>query len=224
MKFRHELKHEINAADRIMICQRLRAVAKLDAHAAGGTYKIKSLYFDDAADTALFDKINGAPRREKFRIRYYNDDTEIIRLEKKSKIDNLCSKQSCSLSKAEAQAIIDGRLDWMSQSDRPLIRELYVRMINNRIRPKAVVEYTRIPFVYGPGNVRVTIDYDLRTSAKTEDFLSNGHITIPVVGAPIILEVKWDEFLPDIIRDAVRIEGRMSGAFSKYAACRVSMI
>ena len=89
------------------------------------------------------------------------------------------------------------------------------------LRPRTIVDYTREPFVYGPGNVRVTLDYDIRTGLGCTDFLNSSCVTIPTGGPAAVLEVKWDAFLPDIIRDAVQLEGRRASAFSKYAACRI---
>ena len=94
-------------------------------------------------------------------------------------------------------------------------------MVTQGLRPKVIVEYRREPVLYDPGNVRVTLDYQLRTSPRCADFLSPDCVTIPAGRAPIILEVKWDAFLPDIIRDAVQLDGRHTAAFSKYAACRI---
>lgn len=83
------------------------------------------------------------------------------------------------------------------------------------------MDYVREPFVYGPGNVRVTLDYDIRTGICGTDFLNPDCVMVPSGEPPVILEVKWDAFLPDIIRDAVQLPGRMAGAYSKYAACRI---
>ena len=219
--FRHEWKHEINVSDLIAIRQRLRAVAKPDPHAVDGRYLIRSLYFDDSTDKALREKLDGVNQREKFRIRYYNGDTSFINLEKKSKRNGLGSKDMALLTAEEAQAIVDGKLDWMPASGRPLVQELYSKMKSQGLRPKTIVDYTREPFVYAPGNVRVTLDYDIRTGLGCTDFLNVDCVTIPAGDAPIILEVKWDEFLPDVIRDAVQLSGRRVSAFSKYAQCRI---
>lgn len=220
-KYRHEWKHVINAADRIAIRQRLRVVARPDPHTVDGKYMIRSLYFDDLNDTALREKIDGVNLREKFRIRYYNGDTSRIHLEKKCKTNGLCSKFSASLTRGEAQSIADGRIEWMRDDGRPLVKEFYVKMRNRGLKPKTIVDYTREPFIFGPGNVRVTIDYDIRTGMNGTDFLNPDCITVPAGDAAIILEVKWDEYLPDIIRDAVDLKGRRAEAFSKYAACRI---
>ena len=221
IQYRHEWKHEINYSDLLAIRSRLSAVARPDPHASGGRYLIRSLYFDNASDKALREKIDGVNMREKFRIRYYNGDTSFISLEKKSKKNGLGTKFSARLTPEEAQKIVDGDLDWMIGSGRPLIEELYCKMQYQGMRPKTIVDYTREPFIYEPGNVRVTFDYDIRTGLGSTDFLNPDCTTIPAGDAGIILEVKWDNFLPSIIRDCVQMPGRRVSAFSKYAQCRI---
>lgn len=221
MDYRHEWKHSISRPDMLMLRQRLRAVMEPDPHTIDGKYFIRSLYFDTPGDTALREKLDGVSRREKFRIRCYNHDTSLIHLEKKSKLAGLGSKLSAPLSPQQVQSILDGDLGWMLRSSQPLIQELYCKMATTRLRPRTIVDYTREPFVYGPGNVRVTIDYDIRTGLRSTGFLDPDCITIPAGDSPIILEVKWDGFLPDIIRSAVQLESRQASAFSKYAQCRI---
>lgn len=221
MEYRHEVKHEIDRADLTVLRQRLRAVARIDEHAANGRYQIRSLYFDDSRDTALREKIDGVSRREKFRIRYYNGDTSLIHLEKKSKLNGLGNKQTAVLTLREAQALADGDMGWMLSHPHGLVRELYAKMRLYGLRPKTIVDYTREPFFYAPGNVRVTLDYDIRTGLGCTDFLNPCCVTVPAGDAPILLEVKWDSFLPDIIRDALQLPGRRAFAFSKYAQCRI---
>ena len=220
MDFRHEWKHEISYLDLLTLRQRLRAVAQADPHAVDGKYLIRSLYFDTPSDRALREKLDGVSRREKFRIRYYNGDTSVIHLEKKSKLGGLGNKQSAPLSVPETSALLQGGLSWMTDSGRPLVRELYSKIRTQQLRPRTIVEYTREPYVCPAGNVRVTLDYDIRIGLSCEDFLNPG-ITIPAGDAPIILEVKWDSFLPSVIRDAIQLEGRHTSSFSKYAQCRI---
>ena len=216
--FRHEWKHVLNYADLLTLRHRLGAVMERDPHAIDGKYHIRSLYFDNPDDKALREKIDGVNIREKFRIRLYNRDTSLIKLEKKSKRNGLGTKYSASLTEEEAQKIVDGDLDWMMASDQALVQELYCKM---RLEPKTIVDYTREPFIFRPGNVRVTLDYDIRTGQERTDFLDPEVVTIPAGDAPILVEVKWDEFLPTIIRDAVTLPNRRVGSFSKYAQCRV---
>ena len=219
--YRHEWKHELNYLDLLTIRQRLRAVMEPDPHAVGGKYLIRSLYFDNPDDKALREKVDGVNMREKFRIRYYNGDPSVIHLEKKGKRNGLGTKYSASLTREEAQAIVDGELDWMMDSGRPLVQELYCKMRYQRLRPKTIVDYTREPFIYRPGNVRVTFDYNIRTGMSCTDFFNPDCITVPAGDSPILLEVKWDEYLPEIIRAAVQTPGRRESAFSKYAQCRI---
>lgn len=221
MNFRHEWKHEISYSDMLAVRQRLRAVAKPDAFAPAGRYEIRSLYLDTPEDKALREKLDGVNRREKFRIRYYNRDASRIFLEKKSRCNGLGSKERAVMTDQEAQALVDEDYGWMRESADALIRELYRKMTVQRLRPRTIVDYTREPFTYGPGNVRVTLDYHIRTGLNCIDFLNPDCVTVPAGEAPIILEVKWDEFLPAVIRDAVQLTGRRAQAFSKYAACRI---
>ncbi len=220
MKFRHEIKYEINYSDMLSARSRLSAVAKADPYADCGKYNVRSLYFDDSSDTALREKIDGVNRREKFRLRFYNGNTDFIRLEKKSKINGLCAKISAEITAEQVEYMLKGYVDFLIESDSPLMRELYAKMKNVGLRPKTIVEYTREPFVFSAGNVRVTFDYGIRTGLQTEDFLKENCVTIPASDS-IVMEVKWDDFLPDIIRSAAGLDSRRAGAFSKYASCRI---
>ena len=90
----------------------------------------------------------------------------------------------------------------------------------NRLMPKTVVAYQRVPFVYAPGNVRVTIDWNIRTGSP-RDFLDPRGLTLPIAEDVTLLEVKWDEYLPNVIRRAAALKSRTPASFSKYAVCRV---
>ncbi len=221
MDFRNEWKIEINAADLLALRSRLRVLMEPDEHAEDGRYQVRSLYFDTQADRALREKIDGVNRREKFRIRYYNGDTDYLSLEKKSKLNGLCNKQAVRITIEQAQEITNGGIPELWQNAPPLLRELCYKMKTEGLQPKAVVDYTREPFVYRPGNVRVTFDYGIRTGLRYRDFLNAGLVTVPAGDAPILMEVKWDAFLPDMIRDAIQLTGRRPAAFSKYAQCRI---
>lgn len=222
MVYRNEIKHEISAADKAAICASMRAVARPDPHAGpDGRYLIRSLYFDTPADKALREKLDGVSEREKFRIRFYNGDPSVMHLEKKVKRGGLGCKVSAPITAEEAQRIVDGDTDWMAVSGRGLIVELYAKMKSEGLRPKTIVDYTRTPFVYGPGNVRVTIDENIRTGLGCTDFLNPRCVTVPAGEPVILLEVKWDDYLPAVIRRAVAVKSRRGAAFSKYQTCRI---
>lgn len=220
--YRSELKHEITPGDKAAICANLRAVAHPDPHVGdSGQYVIRSLYFDSIADSAFRANIDGLNEREKFRLRYYNDNTALIHLEKKVKRGGLGYKLSADVTAEEVRRMLARDIDWMPTSGRALLVELYVKMKTQGLRPRAIVEYTRTPFVYAPGNVRVTVDENIRTSLRCEDFLSPDCVLVPIDVPVILLEVKWDAYLPSVIKRAVQLRGVRCSAFSKYVHSRV---
>ena len=221
-RFRHELKYEINYGQYMIIRQRLRAVCEPDPHTGeDGTYLIRSIYFDNIDDKALKEKINGMSMREKFRIRYYNDDLSYITLEKKQKINELCKKVECSLTKEEVCDILSGDTGFMRDHPAELVRELYSAMTTQSLRPKVLVSYRREPYIYRPGNVRVTFDSKIKTSTFGT-YLPGDILDIPATDEPsqMIMEVKYDDFLPDIIKTIVNEGNILQQSFSKYEACR----
>ncbi len=223
MKFRHELKYYINMSDYMTIRSRLSLIASADRHVSkNGTYLIRSLYFETPTDRVLREKIDGVNNREKFRIRLYNNDPAFIRLEKKTKTNGLCNKISAPLTQEQCRKIINGDTDFMKESPYGLVRELAAKMTFEQLRPQTIVDYTREAFVYGPGNVRITLDSDIRTGIRSTDIFNPELPTVRTTLAPTtILEVKYDEFLPEIIREVVRVQNRKQTAFSKYAIARM---
>ena len=217
---RHEGKHAINASDAAAIRRRMRSVAQPDPHAGpDGSYRVRSIYFDNADNKALREKLDGLDDREKFRIRLYDGDPSFISLEKKKKLQGLCFKQTVRLTEKQCRALLAGNTAWME--GHPLLEELRVKMTTQQLRPRTLVDYRREAFVYPAGNVRITLDSDLRTGLASTDFLGAPPVLPADPGfSPVLLEVKYDAFLPDIIRTMVQVPDRNAAAFSKYAACR----
>ncbi len=221
--FRHELKYEIGYPRYLELRSRLQAVMCSDSHAgADGRYLIRSIYFDNYADKALREKRDGVSRREKFRIRYYNDDFSLITLEKKVKDNNLCRKLGAEITEAECRQLLDGRLNWMRGHPAVLVQELYAKMHYQILRPRVLVSYIREPYVYRAGNVRVTFDSDIRTTLYHGSFLEETVRDLSTADRPgtRILEIKYDAFLPEVIRGLIQTESLRQQAFSKYEACR----
>ena len=221
MKLRHEWKHEISYSEAYALKTRLSLVMETDENSINGKYLVRSLYFDNLNDKVLREKLDGVSRREKFRLRYYNNNTDFIVLEKKSKLNGLCSKEKVQLNIEEVKAVLNSDFTALENIDKPLVQELLLKMKTSGLRPKTIVDYDREAFVFGPGNVRVTIDSNIRTGMMSTDFLNPNAITIPAGDAPIVLEVKWDEFLPAFVRDLVQMKQCRTSAFSKYASCRI---
>ncbi len=222
-KYRHELKYSITPAEYMALRGRLGAVMQPDPHTGpDGHYTIRSIYFDDFRDKALREKIDGVQMREKFRIRYYNDDLSYMTLEKKIKHNDLCMKVDAPITEEECRMILSGPDEQMMEHKSQLVRELYCKMRYQQLKPRVLVSYTREPYVYKPGNVRITFDSDIRTTIFHSDFLEKNVRDIDACDAPgqMILEVKFDNCLPGIIACLIQTGTMRQQAFSKYGACR----
>ncbi len=216
---RHELKHQISPLEDLVLSSNCRKVFTHDNHAKNGTYQVNSLYFDTFDDQAYQDKIAGVNVREKFRIRYYDDDLSFIRLEKKFKRNGLCGKISTRLSFGQTKDILDSHYDWMVETNDPLLLEFYAKIKGQGLHPVTVVVYQREPFIYPYDNVRITFDRHISTTPSIQSFLSIG-CTIPVLVETTVLEVKYDRYLADIVRQMVNLNDRRHGATSKYTLSR----
>ena len=220
-RLRHESKHQVSPQEDLVLAGRLRRLFPHDAHAGtDGTYRVTSLYFDTPYDTALREKLDGVNRREKFRLRYYGERPDFLKLEKKWKVNGLCGKHSARLTLEEAERLLSGEDAFLLERGEPLLSELYHKLRGTLLRPRTVVCYDREAFLYAPGNVRVTLDRNLRTCGDSAGFLSPGAFPLKPLEGVTVLEVKYDAFLPDLVRLAVQIPDRRAGACSKYALCR----
>lgn len=222
-QYRHELKYSVSYADYLAMRTRLQMIMKRDPHVSSdGLYLIRSIYFDNSDDKVLFEKVNGYAKREKFRIRYYNDDLSYITLEKKQKNNDLSLKSGTRITEDEYKKILTGDTAFMKEHDSDIVRELYSKMKYQRLRPRILVSYVREPYIFKAGNVRVTFDSKIRTSLFTRDFLTGNVSDISATDNPedMLLEVKYDAFLPEIIQDIIQVKGMRQQAFSKYGTCR----
>lgn len=221
VKLRHEFKHSIYHGEDIVLTSQLRKLFPHDKNAdSHGSYRVSSLYFDTPYDKALRQKIDGVNCREKFRLRYYNDDLTFIRLEKKFKINGLCGKRSTRVTASQVERILSGDIEFLLYSNDPQLQELYSKMRGQQLMPKTIVTYDREAFLFNPGNVRITLDRNLRTGLASLDFLNPDFHHTPVSDGVTVLEVKYDEFLPEIVKMAVQIPNCQASAYSKYAVCR----
>ena len=217
-RLRHEEKHQVNLREALVLSRRLEKLFPRDPHAGPeGSYQVVSLYYDDPYDTALRQKLDGMNRREKFRLRYYGKEPAFFKLEKKYKVKGLCGKGSCRLSREEGERLLRRDFAFLLEKEEPLAREFYAKL-RRGLAPKTVVCYTREAFLYAPGNVRVTLDGDIRAGAP-ERFLIPQKL-LPALGGLAVVEVKYDAFLPEIVKLAVQVPNRQGTACSKYALCR----
>ena len=223
-EYRHEYKFLINEADAAALRSRLTAFMRRDAFhmESGGRYTVRSLYFDNASDQALREKLDGVDEREKFRIRCYDEDSSFIRLEKKGKKHGLCRKVSAPMTREEVEALIAGDTAFLRAAPHPLLNELAFKMTTLQLRPRALVIYDREAYAYPAGNVRVTFDSFVRSGLNETDLFNYKLPLVRVLPAPYtILEVKFDEYLPDMVRTLCCLDARAQCACSKYALCRL---
>ena len=220
MERRQEVKYLISVSDAVAIRTNLHLLARSDPHAnAEGWYSVHSVYFDDPMDTVLESSRAGLSTQRKFRLRYYRRDPSAMILEWKTKENGLYAKYRESITPQEALRIQTGDLEWMKAEGRPLLTRLYAGMRTELLRMKSYVEYERMPFIFEPGHVRVTMDRKIRTGGP-QRFFTPGPLLAPAEDEILILEVKWAGVLPSLIRKAIAIPGRSPVAFSKYAVSR----
>jgi len=221
--FRYEKKYLINNLQVELLKQRLSPIMTLDDNLNNSDfYRIRSIYFDDYWDTNLMQVINGVSKRFKYRIRFYNYNDNYIVLEKKYKINNLTKKISCRLTKEQVNDIINNRNIFIDKNNPKLLNEFYLMMKTRGYKPKAIIDYDRIPFVYNAGNVRITIDYNLSCSYKFNELFDKDSLNIPLIeNGYSILEVKYNDFIPDFIRFALQLNELDRISYSKYGRGRL---
>jgi len=222
IRYRHELKYLISTAQMAVLQNRINGLIPKDPYVtASGGYIIRSLYFDDSHNRAYYENENGTDPREKFRIRIYNASSKKIKLECKRKERTKTRKTSCNLTKEQVLLLMEGKCVPDIASQPALLRKLTNEMRIHRLRPVVIVEYERIPYVYKLGNVRVTFDTNIASSRSLTDFFEPQIPRRQILPAGMhLMEVKFDDFLPDFIYRALMLDSLQQTAFSKYYLCR----
>ncbi len=221
-KFRHELKYVVSTTQLRILETRVKNLLSLDSHTGPrGKYTIRSLYFDDYYDSCMRQNENGTDPREKFRIRIYNHSTDRIRLECKRKERGKTHKSSCPLTIEQTKLLMQGKPIGDIAHQPPVLKKLTYKMLTQGFKPKVIVEYDRVPYVYKNGNVRVTFDMNISSSGDIEHFLSENITKRPVMPqSRQLLEVKYDEYIPDFIHRHLQLQNLTQTAYSKYFICR----
>jgi len=218
---RHELKFFLCAADALWLSSRLAAALERDQNAGpDGSYLVRSLYLDDAYDSAYYEKLAGNDTRDKYRLRLYNFDDSVILLERKRKICDLIEKRSARISRRLAERIVGGDPAGLDRVDNPLVQDLFREMRTRLLRPVVLVDYAREAFCHPAETARVTIDRRLRAGPRTGLF-DPATPTLPALDADqAILEVKYDRVLPGFIAMLLSNAPAQRSAISNYVACR----
>lgn len=219
---RHELKYFIHPAELEALRARLQPVLKLDFHCRNGRpYAIRSLYFDDVDDSAYRDKTAGVMHRDKYRIRIYNFSDAEIFLERKRKLGDLIQKSSVQITRRLCDQLTSGNPAGLYRANNQLLQDMYVQMRTRLLRPKVIVDYDRLAWLHPAENLRITFDLNLRTGLNSIDLFNPNVRTIcPLDGCEQILEVKYDNYLPDYVAGLLRGIRVDHSAVSKYVLCR----
>lgn len=215
--YRHEYKFLISQTDAQLLKLRLPHIMERDPHAGpSGQYTIRSLYFDDFHHSAFDEKVSGINVRAKYRIRYYNYDASVLKLEKKEKLGSLTRKTAQPITLEDALALEQCRFGGCPDTRDGLAQELHLK----GLRPKVLVDYDRTPFICRDGNTRITLDENVRTRPYDTRLLAPHDAMIPVLEpGQVILEVKFDDFLPGCLNDAIADIPKAALAISKFALC-----
>ena len=217
---RSELKYLITDNDFNLININLNAILEKDKNCKNNYYTISSIYFDDYSKTSYNQVKNGISERWKYRIRFYNYDDSYIKLEKKHKINGLTNKTSIRITRKTLENILSNKIR-IEKNNAPLLNEFILKVKNNLLRPIICIEYDRIPYVYKLGNVRVTLDYNIRYTNKYNDLFNNDKKVHYLKDK--ILEVKYNELIPDFIRFRLELNHLEQTSFSKFNNCLDSM-
>ena len=220
-RLRHELKYIIDEGTYRVLLQRLKPLMYSDKNSVNGEYRVTSLYFDDIYGSGYNDKISGIATRRKFRIRSYNLDPSRIMLEAKHKDDNYVSKLSAQLTDNQYRALLRGDCSFMACRDwtEDVFGEYYRSNLVSALRPKIIVDYVREALVYPHANVRITFDKKLSTCYNTIDMFAQDAQYSLVYSKEIILEVKYDNYLPSSIQSVIQGLNATRQSVSKYIIC-----
>ena len=222
---RNEWKYQISPASAVLLARRLAVFLKRDMHSRLDGYLIRSLYFDDIAESAFFDKLAGVNERAKYRLRYYDNDTERIFLECKRKHGYLTEKDSVQVSRTTAEHMMRNMPLAMDELSAPLMAEFAAQRSARLMRPRVIVDYQRLAFVYDEQDTRITLDSNIRTNMYRTDALFDRITTMPVLeNGNVILEVKFDEYLPERAKEALSHIAVMPQANSKFCQCVLPLI
>ena len=222
MKYRHELKYYLSYTDYINLRNRMIATVPRDPHAGDtGIYFIRSLYFDDPAESALCEKLDGVDMRDKFRIRFYNMDCERFKLERKRKTAGYICKDSLSLTKKECEAILNRDYSFLLRRSERFAHEMFIEFTTKYLLPKVIVDYDREPFVFPYEDVRITFDTDIRTAYMATNLFDAELPTYHVIENNMpVLEVKFNKALPKEIHTMLQSVSPVRSQVSKYCLCR----
>ena len=222
-KYRNEIKFIISKTMSEVLKQRLSLIMSVDnnSYNSDNSYLIRSLYFDNENSDAYYEKMDGVEYRKKYRIRIYNFDDKFIRLECKYKHNNMTSKDQILIDQELCSKIVDGKIDEIDLAKDNLLRQFALDYRLNRLKPSIIVDYNRVAFTYYVSEVRITFDSQIKSGMYNYNLFDKNATTYSVIDDnQMVLEVKFNEILPESIALILQTVPTFRQAFSKFAACR----
>ena len=218
---RKELKYTVMTEDVHFLSKRLRAIMDEDSHNGEEGYRVRSLYFDTFADEDYQEKIDGLDSRKKIRMRIYDGNTDVIKLEMKMKEGDFQRKRSLSLNLEEAEHMVEGDYLFLLERKEPFAHGLYTMLETRGYLPKCIVEYDRMAFMEEFNDIRITFDMKLRALEEPGDFFAESLELFPVTQpSETTMEVKYNGFLFSYIKKIVNLADRPRISSSKYVRAR----
>jgi len=216
--FRHEYKYVIPYEEMLSLRTKFNDLLDIDRSYDG--YMIRSLYFDSVNDEDYYDKQGGELNRKKIRLRIYDPDSDLVKLELKAKYDYHQLKESLIINKNDAKELIDGNYKVLLNYEDELAKRLYVILIKGYYRPKVIIEYKRIAYMTKT-TTRITLDYDIKKSNDYDSFFKKDINFINITDAKdIVLEVKFDRFLEPYVSKFLEKYVSRYQSVSKYVMGR----
>jgi len=202
---------------------RLDALLSKDSHTGRDGYAIRSLYFDTLWDGDYFEKQDGVQLRRKLRLRIYDPASEFAFLEMKQKEGEYQLKRSLRLSRAAAQSLARGAYSPLLDLRDDFADECYALLSMRGYRPKTVIEYRREAYTAPENDTRITFDREIRATESRMDLFDPILPLYPVMDrGQVVLEVKYNGFLLEYLRELVGACERAQTSASKYCMGRLA--
>ncbi len=225
---RHELKYILTPIQYELLRNKLKWVLQPDANASeSGDYFIRSIYYDSPDRVALKEKLSGINERRKYRIRFYNGDASYCRLECKEKTGSRIQKISCALTRQQTEELLGIQSREVSEEttamdedvqENELLMRMKLLVKSEGYEPVVTVDYVREAYVLPLSDLRITFDKQLAWG-PVENCLEQDRYLPNIYGEHVILEVKYNEYLPEHISAILASVGPVQTAASKYVAC-----
>lgn len=204
---RKELKYDISNRQSQFIQNILEKVITKDKNSnKSGKYHIKTIYFDNylnSIENAKKDDINAV---SKYRIRMYEKNIDAIFLEIKTNENGYINKEKEKITKEDVINILNGNYKKILDEQSQLKTKFYIEIILRQLRPVLLVEYDRIAYIDNFSKTRITIDKNIMSIKKCENFFSKESREN---NNKQILEIKYEKYVPDYIKNIiVNVQGK----------------